>query len=113
MDNGSLETHRFYRIAKVEDIPEGERVFFELEKQPIVLFSIKGQFLATGDVCTHDMGSIGEGEIIGDEIVCPRHGARFNMKTGEVMSFPAVTGIPVYPVRIIDGHIEVGVEKNS
>ncbi len=101
--------YQFFRIAKVNDIPAGERLFIEIGGQPIVLFSLNGEFLATGDVCTHDGGSIGEGEVIGDEIVCPRHGARFNIKTGEVLSLPAVTGIPIYPVRIKDGYIEVGI----
>lgn len=105
--------YRFFRIAGVNDVPDGERLFFELEGQPIVLFAINGEFLATGDVCTHDGGPIGEGEMVGDEIICPRHGARFNIKTGKVLSLPAVADIPVYPVRVRDGFVEVGIQKTA
>jgi len=105
--------YQFFRIAKVVDIPAGERLFFEIGGQPIVLFALNGEFLATGDVCTHDGGSIGEGEVVGDEIVCPRHGARFNIKTGAVLSLPAVIDIPIYPVRIKEDYIEVGIPTES
>ncbi len=107
-DNDEI-AYRFYRIASVNDVPDGERLFFELEGQRVVLFAINGEFLATGDVCTHDGGPVGEGELVGEEIICPRHGARFNIKTGKVISMPAVSDIPVYPVKIREGYIEVGV----
>lgn len=108
MNNSSESNLRFFRIAPLTDIPPGERLLFELEGHPIVLFRLGDSFFATGDVCTHDAGPISEGELIEDEIVCPRHGARFNLKTGKVLSFPAVEDIPVFPVRLIDGFIEVG-----
>jgi 3-phenylpropionate/trans-cinnamate dioxygenase ferredoxin subunit len=101
--------YHFYRIANVNDVPEGERLFFELEGQRIVLFAMNGEFLATGDVCTHDGGPVGEGELVGEEIICPRHGARFNIRSGKVISMPAVSDIPVYPVKIRGGFIEVGI----
>jgi 3-phenylpropionate/trans-cinnamate dioxygenase ferredoxin subunit len=107
-ENGGADYH-FYQIASVNDIPEGERLFFEIDGQQIVLFAINGEFLATGDVCTHDGGPVGEGELAGEEIICPRHGARFNIRTGKVLSMPAVSDIPVFPVRIRNGNIEVGV----
>lgn len=100
---------KFYRIAPAGDFPTGERLFLEIEGNPIVVFSLGGEFLATGDLCSHDGGAIGDGELIGDEIVCPRHGARFNLKTGKALSLPAVEGIPVYPVRVVEEYIEVGV----
>ena len=99
----------FYRIAPVVDFPAGERLFLEINGNPIVVFSLAGELVATGDLCSHDGGAIGDGELVGDEIVCPRHGARFNIKTGKALSLPAVEGIPVYPVRVIEGYIEVGV----
>ena len=101
--------YKFYCIANVNDFPMGERLFIEVDGQSIVLFALNGEYLATGDVCTHDGGSIGDGEVIGNEIVCPRHGARFNIKTGEGLSLPAVSGIPIYPVRVRQGCIEVGI----
>jgi 3-phenylpropionate/trans-cinnamate dioxygenase ferredoxin subunit len=110
MDFGG-ENYKFYRIASLNDLPEGERLMFEINGEAIVLFNVDGELLATGDVCTHDSGPIGDGEIDGDVIICPRHGARFDMHTGKALSLPAVTGIPVYPVQVVDGYIEVGVAE--
>jgi 3-phenylpropionate/trans-cinnamate dioxygenase ferredoxin component len=99
---------KYFRIAKAADVPNGERLFFELEGNPIVLFSLNGEYLAIEDQCTHDQGPVGEGELEGEQIICPRHGARFDIRTGKVLSFPAVTDIKVYKVRIEDDYIEVG-----
>lgn len=104
-----LTGYKFYRIAPKSDFPQGERLFLEVDGHPIVIFSVGKEFLATGDLCTHDGGEIGDGELVGEEIICPRHGARFNIRTGKAISLPAVAGIPIYPVRIIDQFIEVGI----
>ncbi len=99
----------FVAIAPADDVPPGSRVFVEIDAKPIVIFNIAGQFFAIGDACSHDEGPLGDGELDGMEVVCPRHGARFNVQTGKVLSLPAVVDIPAYPVRIQDGQIEVGV----
>jgi len=98
---------KYFKIAKAVDLPNGERLFFELDGKPIVLFSLNGEYLAIEDVCTHDQGPVGEGELDGEQIICPRHGARFDIRTGKVLSFPAVTDLKVYKVRVKDEYIEV------
>ena len=103
--------YKYYRIVKKGEIPEGERLIFEINDLPIVIFNVGDEFLATGDLCTHDGGQIGDGELDGDVIVCPRHGARFDIHTGKALALPAVVGIPVYPIRIIDDYIEVGIPE--
>lgn len=108
MENSSAQ-FTFYRVTPVEDYPEGERVFLEIDGHPIVIFMLKGEYIATGDVCTHDGGEIGNGELDGEEIICPRHGARFNIRSGKAVALPAVTDIPVYPVRVVDGFLEIGI----
>ena len=101
----------FVEIAPVSDLPNGERLFLEIEGKPIVIFNIAGQFFAIGDVCTHDDGPLGDGDLEGFNIVCPRHGAEFDVKTGRAVQMPAVVDIPAYPVRAVDGMIQVGLPK--
>jgi 3-phenylpropionate/trans-cinnamate dioxygenase ferredoxin subunit len=99
----------FVQIASQEDLPNGERLFVEIDEKKIVVFNLGGDLYALGDVCSHDDGPLGDGEIEGMDIICPRHGARFDIRTGEVLLLPAAIDIPAYPVRIINGMIEVGI----
>jgi 3-phenylpropionate/trans-cinnamate dioxygenase ferredoxin subunit len=62
MAETTSESH-FYRLGLVKDFPQGERIFIEIDHKPIVIFCLGGEFYAIGDVCTHDGGAIGEGEI--------------------------------------------------
>jgi len=101
----------FVDIAPASELPSGERLFLEIEGKAIVIFNIAGQLFAIGDVCTHDDGPLGDGDLEGYNIVCPRHGAEFDVRTGKVMQMPAVVDIPAYLVRVVDGMIQVGVPK--
>ena len=101
----------FVAVAEEDEVPNGERIFLEIDDHNIVLFNIAGKHFAIADVCSHDDGPVGDGEFFDDEvyqIVCPRHGARFDVRTGEKVTLPAVEDIPAYPVRVADGKIEVG-----
>jgi 3-phenylpropionate/trans-cinnamate dioxygenase ferredoxin subunit len=99
----------FVEVAPLAELPVGERLFLELDGQPIVLLNVGGKIFALDDLCTHDDGPIGEGEVDGDQIICPRHGARFNLRDGKAVGLPAVVDIRWYPVRITDGMIEIGI----
>lgn len=101
----------FVEIAPASELPNGERLFVDLGDKPIVIFNIAGQLFAIGDVCTHDDGPLGDGTLEGFNIVCPRHGAEFDVRTGKVMQMPAVVDIPAYPVQVRGGTIFVGVPK--
>ena len=101
----------FLEIAPVSELPNGERMFVDIGDTPIVIFNIAGKFYAIGDICTHDDGPLGDGELEDFNVVCPRHGAEFDVRTGKVTSMPAVVDIPAYPVRVVDGNIEIGVPK--
>jgi len=103
------EECEFIPIANEEDLPPGERLFVEIDEQPIVVFNIAGHYYAIADVCSHDDGPVGDGDLDGMEITCPRHGARFDIRTGKVLALPAVEDIPAYPVRVMDGEIQLGV----
>ena len=109
LDPSKLE---FFEIAPLDQLPPGERIFLEVEGKSIVLFNLAGKLFAIGDVCTHDNGPVGDGEIEENEIICPRHGARFDIRTGKVTSLPAVVDIPAYPVRVVGEKIEIGIPKD-
>ncbi|OGO75456.1 MAG: biphenyl 2,3-dioxygenase [Chloroflexi bacterium RIFOXYD12_FULL_57_15] len=108
IDESKIE---FVEIAPASELPNGQRLFVEVADRPLVIFNIAGQFFAIGDVCTHDDGPLGDGDIEGFNVVCPRHGGEFDVRTGKVMQMPAVVDIPAYPVRVVEGMIQVGIPK--
>ena len=101
----------FVEIAPVAELPNGERLFVEVEGKSLVIFNIAGQFFAIGDICSHDDGPVGEGDLEGYNIVCPRHGGEFDVRTGQAVQMPAVVDIPAYPVKVVDGTVQVGLPK--
>jgi 3-phenylpropionate/trans-cinnamate dioxygenase ferredoxin component len=105
----SPEQCEFVVVGEASELESGERLFVEIDELSIVIFNIAGQLFAIGDVCSHDNGPLGDGELEGTAIVCPRHGARFDLRSGKVLSLPAFVDIPAYPVHVIDGQIEVGI----
>jgi 3-phenylpropionate/trans-cinnamate dioxygenase ferredoxin subunit len=100
----------FIEVAKLEEIPVNERIFLEIDEKQIVLINLAGKLFAVGDVCTHDDGPAGDGELDGYELICPRHGARFDIRTGKATRAPAFTDIPYYPVKIEDGKVYIGIK---
>lgn len=107
----STDNLEFVEIAPASEISNGGRLFVEVGDKAIVVFNIAGQFFAIGDVCSHDEGPLGDGDLEGHHVVCPRHGAEFDVRTGKAMSMPAVADIPAYPVQIRDGNIFVGIPR--
>jgi len=105
------EDYVFLKIATLDEIPVGERLFLEINNEPIVVLNLGGTLFAVGDVCTHDEGPLGDGEIDGYQIVCPRHGARFDVRTGKALTLPAVVDIPVYPIRIEGNEVYIGIKR--
>jgi 3-phenylpropionate/trans-cinnamate dioxygenase ferredoxin component len=98
----------FIAIADATELPNGERMYFDIDGEPIVILNLEGHLFAIADVCSHDGGPIGEGAIDDCEIRCPRHGATFDIRDGKALTLPAVEDIPAYPVRVVDGKIEIG-----
>ena len=103
----------FLEIAPANELPPGERLFVEIGGKPLVIFNIAGELFSIADVCSHDDGPVGEGEIEGYNITCPRHGAQFDVRTGQVTQMPAVVDIPAYPVRVVDGMVQLGFPKDQ
>lgn len=100
----------FVAVATTDEIGPGERMVFEIGRYWVALFNVNGTYYAIRDVCTHDDGPLAEGELVGDcEIECPRHGARFDLRTGAVTAPPAVRPVPVYRVRVVGNTVEIEV----
>jgi 3-phenylpropionate/trans-cinnamate dioxygenase ferredoxin component len=88
-------------------LADGDHIVVDVDGTEVAVFKIDGQFYAIEDVCTHDGAEIASGELEGNEIICPRHGARFCVKTGAVKSPPAYENIACFPVRIENGKVQV------
>lgn len=97
----------FVAVAKTSEIAPGTVKVVRINDMPIGVANVDGEFYAFGDVCTHDDGPVAEGELDELQIECPRHGARFDIRTGEAKLLPAVTPIPVYPLRVEGDEIQV------
>ena len=97
----------FVKVARVEDVPAGQRLWVEFEEETVIVFNINDHFYCIADVCTHDGGPLEDAELDGCEIICPRHGARFDVRDGAALTLPAVTPVPTFAVKIEDGDIYI------
>jgi 3-phenylpropionate/trans-cinnamate dioxygenase ferredoxin subunit len=104
----SQETARFVRVGRVGEVPDGRPEVFDVEDRKIAIYRLDDGYYAIDDICTHDGGPLAEGEVEGDEVICPRHGARFSIKTGAALTFPAVSPVDHYPVRVEGDDLLVG-----
>lgn len=95
-------------VATTDEVPSGGRKLLEVDGRAIAVFNIAGTYYCIADVCSHDDGPVAEGELDEYKIECPRHGAHFDVRSGKVLSFPAIIDIPAYPVRVEDGEVLVG-----
>jgi len=94
-------------VARRDELARGEWRTVDVDGTQIVVFNIDGEYYALEDVCTHDGGQLTGGHVEGQEIVCPRHGARFCIRTGEALSAPAYEPTAKFPVRIEDDYVQV------
>lgn len=103
---------RFVKVGKVSDIPAGRPETFEVDDRHIAVYRLDDGYYAIEDICTHDGGPLAEGEVDDDVVICPRHGARFSIRTGAVLSFPAITPVESYPVRVEGDDLLVGLPED-
>jgi len=87
-------------VALVGELPAGRVKVVEAKGQKLALANVDGNYFAIQDRCTHDDGPLGEGELLGSEIECPRHGARFDVTTGIPKTLPAVIPVQTFPVKV-------------
>lgn len=99
----------WHDVAAEGAIPYGSFAELETDDYLIAVFNIDGNLYAIEDVCTHDGAELAGGPIQGDQIMCPRHGARFCLRTGKALSAPAYEDVSTFEVRVHEGRIQVGI----
>lgn len=96
-------------VAQLSDLPVDRGHVVTVGDAPIALFLVDGQVYAIDDRCPHAGASLGAGELCDGEVVCTRHGAMFDVRSGEVVGPPAEDDVATWPVRVVDGRIEIGI----
>ena len=104
------KTTEFVELAGIDEVLPGQVKVYEVEGLRIALCNVDGTFYAIDDVCTHDGGPLDQGELDGHQVECPRHGARFDVRSGRALTLPAVMPVRSYPVQVEDGVVKVGID---
>jgi nitrite reductase/ring-hydroxylating ferredoxin subunit len=107
-----MSVGEWIRVAEVDDVAPGEALRVEIDGEAVAVWNVEGEFYATADTCTHEEASLSEGDLWGEVIECPLHGAQFDVRTGEVLSLPAMYPLATYPVKVEDGSLYVGWKSN-
>ena len=94
-------------VATQDELPAGAWRTVDVDGADVAVFNVDGRYYAIENVCTHDGGELTGGDVDGAVIVCPRHGARFSITTGEVLSPPAYEDVPTFPVRVEGGIVQI------
>jgi len=102
---------QFWKVANCREIPPGGKKLVDLDGRAIALFNVDGQYFAIDDICTHDGGPLAEGELEGTSIRCPRHGARFDVRTGKALSFPAFEPVATLTTEVRDDEVFIVIEN--
>ena len=105
----------FVSVAKVSQLPEGGKLLVCLDERMLVLVRISGEYFCIDDVCTHDGGPLGEGGLDPQQhsLACPRHGAKFDIRTGRPLSMPATEATVVHEIRVSGDDIQVKLRDND
>ena len=101
----------FEKVASLDELAAGDTISVEVGDDQILVANVGGNIYATDDVCSHAYAMLSEGDLDGDQIECPLHGALFSLITGEPLSPPAREPIRIFEVLIEDNDIYIGPEK--
>ena len=99
----------FHEVAKAADLADGEMKQVELAGKKIALFNLKGSFYAIDDLCTHAFAFLTDGYVEGEEVECPLHAGRFDIRTGKATAPPCTEDVKTYQVKVEGGALLVGV----
>jgi len=99
------------RVGAAAGIVPGDYATVEADSGFVAVFNVGGEFFAIDDLCTHDGGGLAGGAVEDHQVICPRHGARFCLRTGRALTPPAYEPVRSYPTRIVDGFVEIEVPR--
>lgn len=102
-----MEADAWIDVGPAADIPPGDYAQVEVDGALVAVFNILGDFYAIEDVCTHDGGELAGGALEDHVVICPRHGARFCLRTGAALTPPAYEPVRTFPVRVHGGVVQV------
>ena len=102
----------FVPVMTLAEIPQGSMQTRVLEGREIVICHTREGVFALDNICTHAHARMCEGRLRATRLVCPLHGASFDIRDGRVLGPPATVALPTFPVRVVDGTIEVAVSPS-
>lgn len=105
--------HKFQRVSDVGEVPDPGKTLVEVEGEMVALFHVDGRWYAIDDVCTHDGGPLADGELRDHKIACPRHGAKFDIRTGAALTMPAVRPTRAHDTKVEDGGVWVRLRDSA
>ena len=103
----------FQRVLAVSELPDPGKTLVEVDGEMVAVFHVSGSFYAIDDVCTHDGGPLADGELRDHKISCPRHGAKFDIRTGAALTMPAVRPTRAHDVKVEDGGVWVRLRSTA
>ncbi|MCC6627467.1 MAG: non-heme iron oxygenase ferredoxin subunit [Chloroflexi bacterium] len=101
----------YVTVTTTRQLRPGDMLRAIVDDVPVCVYNVGGDYYATQDTCTHAEASLSEGDLSGDVVTCPLHGAEFNVRTGAVLCFPATQPLATFAVKVDDGRVMVQVER--
>lgn len=102
----------YVTVAQLSQVPPGSTIVVDVDDYEILIAHVEGDgFYAIDDLCTHDGGPLGDNELDGCQIECPRHGALFDVRTGKALTMPAIVAVQTYDVQVVGDEIQVAIPE--
>jgi nitrite reductase/ring-hydroxylating ferredoxin subunit len=108
-----LSSGEFVRVMALAELPAGRMRSCRVEGREIVICHTKNGLFALDNICTHAFARMSEGRLRGVRLICPMHGASFDVRNGAVLSAPATRPLPTHSVRVVDGAVEVAIDPSA